>query len=159
MQTTAAGITLSLAFFVALASLPPPQGRLGWIVAILATVSTMTALAVERANTDLFISIIVAAVGQLALRTGAARWLAYALIFRGVFPQIHPVTLLILALREKPRAFVATIVRAQSYSSRSSGSSIGASMAFRNAFTALNRPYFQDQFGAVDFRRMASQVC
>jgi hypothetical protein len=151
MQTMAAGITMSLAFFVALASLPTPQGRLGWIVAILATVSTMTALAVERANTDLFIFMIVAVVGPLALSTGATRWLAYALILLGAFLKFYPVTLLILALREKPRAFVAIIVGSVIFIAlfvlfyRAS-----LPMAFRNAFSALDRPYFQDQFGAVD---------
>src|SRR5262249_24132009 len=148
-QTTATGITLSLAFFVALVSLPQPQGQFSWVITVLATMSTMTVFAVERGNLDLVIFIIGAAVGRLALCTGAARWLAYPLILFGAFLKFYPATLLILALREKPRVFAAITTGSFMLIALFGLFYRGPlAMALRNA--SFVGSYFQDLFGAVN---------
>jgi hypothetical protein len=146
-----AGIVLSLAFFAALATLPPPQDRRGWLVTGLATFSTMTAYAIERGNNDLVIFVLAALAGHLMLRTTWVRVVAYAVILFGAFLKFYPLALLILALREMPRAFLGLLT----------ASLILVALFIAHYQTQLamammlvpTGSYFTDFFGAVNLPR------
>jgi len=145
------GIALALGFFLAFASLPQPRDRFGWRMTGLAFFSTMVIFAIERGNNDLMIFVMVAAIGHLLVRSWRARWLAYALILAAGLLKYYPLTLLIVALREKPRAFIAVAVATMI--------AVALFIVHYRAELALGvdlvptGSYFTDFFGAVNLPR------
>ncbi|HZL59282.1 MAG TPA: hypothetical protein VFC38_06250 [Stellaceae bacterium] len=105
--TQIAGLAVDLLFFAALFCLPAPR-RLGdGVLMLLATLSTMTVFAVERANIDLVVFAFAAFGGALLLRPGRARLAGYALFVVAALTKFYPAALLFVTLRERSRLFIA----------------------------------------------------
>ena len=100
------GLCLAISFFLALALLPPPRTGKELTPRLVATLSPVTAYAVERANPDLLMFVIATAAGVLLLGPLRRRVAAYALIVIAGLLKIYPLVLLVLTLRERPRVFL-----------------------------------------------------
>lgn len=108
-----AGSTVTLAwgcdllFVLSLVFLPPPRRARDAALVILATLSTMVAFAVERANPDTIIFILCLLAGFLALRTSWMRFAGYGVALIAGLLKYYPLALLALTARERVRRFLA----------------------------------------------------
>lgn len=103
--TAVAGIALSAFFFAVLATLPLPRDLFGWAVMILATLSPVTAYAIERGNNDLIVFILLALATHTMSRGLRVRVIGYGLVMLAAFLKFYPLTGMVAALRERPRQF------------------------------------------------------
>jgi hypothetical protein len=104
------GLLLAVAFAASLLWLPaPPRGR-AELAVLLATASPVVAFALERANADLLIFLLVVAGALLAARGQAARIGGYALFLLGALLKFYPLVLLAVVLRERPRVVFALVL-------------------------------------------------
>lgn len=104
------GLALAAAFGASLFLLPPaPPGRARWAV-LLATVSPVVAFALERANADLLIFLIVLAGARLLAGGQGARIAGHGLFVLGGLLKFYPLALLILLLRERPGVMFALVL-------------------------------------------------
>ena len=146
--TNVFGLAFATLFFLSLALLPPPRTRLDFSISLLATMSSATALALERANTDLIMFLmIIVSVWACSLRL-PFRLAGYALITLAGLLKFYPMVALIIALRE--RAAVIAIV------ALSAGAALAALFSFYHdeiVRMAVNFPHtfsFILQFGVTD---------
>src|SRR5215469_11168458 len=147
-DTQIAGLIVDGLFLLSLVALPAPRDAAQAALMLFATLSTMTAFALERANLDVLIFVLVVLAGVLLQRGLAARLTAFAMIGIAALIKFYPVVLLIAALRERPRLFVAVsavvagvlIALAALYHAE-------LAMAFGNL---PKRLYFQSMFGAAN---------
>ena len=100
------GLGFGLLFFASLAALPPQPRTLAACVTFLATFSSSTAYALERGNADLIMFLMVIAGTGCWLRSLRWRLLGYGIFLLAGLLKFYPCVLLVLALRERPRAFV-----------------------------------------------------
>ena len=98
------GVALALAAIAAMLVLPVPDGRIGRGLLLAAAVSPDTVFALERANVDVLIFIVVAAAVPLLAGGMAARAVAYGLFLAMGLLKFYPLVLLGLLVRERPRA-------------------------------------------------------
>jgi hypothetical protein len=106
------GLAFAALFFLSLALLPPPRTRLDFSISLLATISSATALAVERANTDLIMFLmIIASVWACGLWL-PFRLAGYGLITLAGLLKFYPFVALIIAIRERPAVFAAVALTA-----------------------------------------------
>jgi hypothetical protein len=104
------GLLLAFAFAASLLWLPaPPRGRAAWAV-LFATASPVVAFALERANADLLIFLLVVSGAVLAARSQAARIAGYALFLLGAMLKFYPLVLLAVVLRERPGVVFALLL-------------------------------------------------
>lgn len=103
VDRVAVGVTLGLAFLVSLAGLPAPESVAEMAVRMACVLSTMVVFAIERANPDLLIFLLVMAALRLLRGALAARVLAYGLIFLAGAVKYYPFVLLSLMARERVR--------------------------------------------------------
>ena len=155
-DTASVGTILGLAFFAALAAVPPPRGARAWLLMLLAATSNMTIYGVERGNNDLLIFIMVAVAGRLMLRRSAGRMAGYALVMLAGLLKFYPIALMILALRERPRTFVA-IAAASAAALAVFLVHYRAEIAMAVALTPTGS-YFTDFFGAVNLPRGLAEM-
>lgn len=143
------GIALAVAFLLSLATLPPPRNRRDFMLTLLATLSSLTVFALERANVDVIIFLLALLGVHLWAGGLASRLCGYAVFTFAALLKFYPLVLLILALRERVRVFVPVCLAV-----------VGALAAFvwtyRVELAAIggNIPrgsYFMDLFGAVNF--------
>lgn len=100
------GTVLNLAFLASLAALPTPDDWRGaWVMSLGAT-STAVVFAVERANPDILIFLLIFPVAALMLRGGVVRGAGYGLIWFAAGLKFYPISLLALALRERVWRFL-----------------------------------------------------
>ncbi|HXQ52324.1 MAG TPA: hypothetical protein VN802_14615 [Stellaceae bacterium] len=101
------GFAVVTAFFVSLGLLSRP--RSGWevLVTLIATLSPVTAFAVERANVDVIMFLLAMGAGILLLGPWRRRVGGYTVILFAGLLKFYPLALLILSLRERPRTFLA----------------------------------------------------
>jgi hypothetical protein len=99
--TNLIGTCLVVGFLLSLGNLPRPAGRTQIVLILLATVSTMTTFAVERANVDIVMFLLVLCAGHLLLRNGPERLLGYGLVLLAGWLKFYPLVLLLLAVRER----------------------------------------------------------
>jgi hypothetical protein len=104
--TNPLGLCLTISFFLALAVLPPPRSGKELLPRLVATLSPITAFAVERANIDLLVFLVATAAGVLLLGPLRKRVAAYAMIIVAGLLKIYPLMLMVLTLREQPRLFL-----------------------------------------------------
>jgi len=146
--TNVSGLFFAALFFLSLAFLPPPRTRPDFAITLLATLSSATAFALERANTDLLMFLmIVVSVWTCAL------WLpfrlsGYALITLAGLLKFYPMVALIITLRERP-AVVATVALAAGAALAALAFSYHEELA-RVAGNLINPSYFTLQFSAKD---------
>jgi hypothetical protein len=106
-----AGIGVDLVFLASLALLPPARTWRATIVVVAATLSNSVVLAVELANADVIMFVLLLLAGLAALRPSAIRFVAYPLIVSAAMLKFYPVVGMIVALRERPgRAIVIALV-------------------------------------------------
>jgi hypothetical protein len=105
--TNTLGLTLDLGFLASLTLLPPPARPSGIVILAAAVVSPASIFALERGNNDLLIFILATLTGCLILRSQWTRLLGYACIVVAAALKFYPVTLLVLAWRERwPRCLI-----------------------------------------------------
>lgn len=104
------GLMLAFAFAASLLWLPAaPRGR-AELAVLLATASPVVAFALERANADLLIFLLVVSGALLMARSQAARIAGYALFLLGAMLKFYPLVLLAVVLRERPRVVFALVL-------------------------------------------------
>lgn len=100
-DTTAVGWTLDLLFILSLSVLPPPKCGRELILVLMATLSTMIAFALERANLDILLFMMALAAGLVSEGRLAFRLCGYCLALLAALLKYYPVTILIIAFRER----------------------------------------------------------
>ena len=106
-DTAAVGWLLDVVFLVSLSLLPSPRCFLGLILVVAATLSTMVVFALERANPDVLMFIMVLAAGILAERGLFMRVLGYTVALLPALLKYYPIMVLVIVFREIPAIFVA----------------------------------------------------
>jgi len=101
------GWGLDLLFIISLTLLPTPKGRVGLILVLAATMSTMIGFALERANPDVFLFLLALTAGFLVQRRLASRLLSYGLVLLAALIKYYPIMGLVIIFRERIPAFVA----------------------------------------------------
>jgi hypothetical protein len=110
--TTPVGLGLDLAFLLSLAAVPVPVERRNQWLMLAAVLSTMSVYAVERANNDVVIFLLVLVAGVALAQppagggTTAWRRCAYPLILLAGMLKFYPIVGLIVSLRERRLAFI-----------------------------------------------------
>jgi hypothetical protein len=99
--TTPIGLTLDLIFLAGLVMLPPARHLTGILIIAAAVATPAVAFALERANNDLVIFLLAMLVCLLILRSAGLRLLGIAFAVLAAALKFYPVTLLILAWRER----------------------------------------------------------
>lgn len=97
------GALLGGAFLVSLAALPAPRTRLDVTARLLATLSSLTAFAVERANSDLVVFVLLILAIRLWSGRTAWRFAGYAVIIAAGLLKFYPFIALVIVLFERPR--------------------------------------------------------
>src|SRR5580704_2489680 len=106
-----AGVGVDLVFLASLALLPPARTWRATVVVVAATLSNSVVLAVELANADVIMFVLLLLAGLAALRPSAIRFVAYPLIVFAAMLKFYPVVGMVVALRERPvRAVVVVLV-------------------------------------------------
>jgi len=105
--TAPIGLGLDLLFLASLAALPQPTSRGQWWLTMAAVFSPMTIYAVERANNDLVIFLLVLGAGLAQGMPGKRHLLAYPLLLFAGLLKFYPLAAMGSALREGRRAFLA----------------------------------------------------
>jgi len=100
------GWSLGILFITSLNLLPAPKRWIELILVLAATWSTMVAFALERANPDLFIFLLVLTAGFLAQGRLAARQLGYVVALLAALIKYYPIMALIIVCRERIPVFV-----------------------------------------------------
>ena len=104
------GLALDLLFILSLASvLRPRTSREIWIYG-LAVLSPTTVYAVERANNDLIVFLLILSGGMLLTVRQPSRLCSYALFLVAGLLKYYPLALLVLLIRERRRAAVALLI-------------------------------------------------
>ena len=98
-----AGLVLGTTFLCSLAALPPPLSRTETLVRVACVLSMTAVFAVERANLDLLIFLLVLIVLFLLHRSPIVRGFGYAVAFIAGAIKYYPFVLFGLAARERPR--------------------------------------------------------
>ena len=133
----ALGLGLVVLFLVALTFLPP--GR-GWRLITLATVSSTTMFAIERANVDLLMFV-------MAMLTVRLRFAGYAVALLAGMLKFYPIVLLVVAARERVVACLAVWMVA--FSVVALWFAMGATDILRAIANIDSNPPFDDNlFGA-----------
>lgn len=97
------GLALGIGFLISLFALRPPSSAVEMALRLAAVLSTMVVFAVERANPDLLIFILVIIMLTLLRRSHTARGLAYCVAFLAGTIKYYPFVLLGLLVRERLR--------------------------------------------------------
>jgi hypothetical protein len=100
------GITTILLFLSVLPLLPPGRGWWQTAAITLATISSVVAYAVERANVDLLIFVLAMIAITLNCRCAPVRLLGYSAVLVAGMLKFYPVSLMILAVRERLMVFL-----------------------------------------------------
>jgi len=144
--TPYAGLLVNGVFMLSLMLLPMPRRPPDVALMTLALLSSTVAFGAERANVDLVIFAAAAVIAALIQRAARVRFVAYAMIAAAALVKYYPVTLFLLALRERPKRFVAVAISAVALTV------IFVAMHHADlalAFGHLPKPlYFADQFGS-----------
>jgi hypothetical protein len=104
---TALGLATVLLFIIALPFLPPARGWWQTAVITLGTISSVVMFALERANVDVVIFLFAMLGVTLTRRSMPLRMLGYAVALLAGMLKFYPITLLILAVRERLGVFIA----------------------------------------------------
>lgn len=142
------GISIVLAFMSSLFWFIKPANWPELIVFVLACTSTMVVFALERGNVDVILFIMLVVAGVLSTGSLASRILSYFLILLAGLLKFYPLIVLLTALRERPRTFLAIAAAVGLIV-------VGFFYRFRSELAAAlkNTPsggYASDLFGAVN---------
>lgn len=104
-QRVPLGLALDGLFLLSLFTLPRPRCWSEFWLLLLAALSSSTLYALERANIDVAIYLLVLAAVQLLLRGPRARLAGYATLLGAAAIKFYPASLMVLAAYERPRRF------------------------------------------------------
>jgi hypothetical protein len=104
-DTMAVGWSLDLVFLLSLSLLPPPRRTLELVVTLVATLSTMVAFALERANPDILLFLLTLATGLLTQYPLLMRVLGYFLGLAAALVKYYPIMVLVITFRERACVF------------------------------------------------------
>ena len=104
------GLSLDLLFIVSLASVLLPRTLREMLVYGLAVLSPTTVYALERANNDLIVFLLILSGGILLMAPRPYRLFSYALFLVSGLLKYYPLALLVLLIREHRRAVVAFLI-------------------------------------------------
>ncbi|WP_238321957.1 hypothetical protein [Komagataeibacter europaeus] len=141
------GMGVDIAFFLSLLLLPVGRSwrNTRWIAA--GIVSSATLFAVERGNNDLVLFVLAVCAATLVCRSGACRLLAYGFALLAGLLKYYPMTLMLIATRERPGRFVAVGVASVV------AVAVFAAVTWHDLVRALalipTGSYFEDMFGSV----------
>lgn len=142
------GLALAVLFGLAIASLPPVRRWYECLIMTLVAVSSVAVFALERANVDVILFLMLMAGARLWRGRLPLRLLAYAVIFVAGLLKYFPMAALILCLRERMRVLLlvggtaAAVLLALVFGYRDE-----LRAALHNVPTVW---YFGDGFGAID---------
>ncbi|HEV2549647.1 MAG TPA: hypothetical protein VGU20_20185 [Stellaceae bacterium] len=109
-MTMPLGVGMAGVFVLSLAVVAPIRRGRDFVLCVLATTSPTVIFALERANADIIVFLLVVAAGLLWPRLSSGwRLVAYAPPLLAALLKYYPITLLCLAIRERPRVFAAVI--------------------------------------------------
>ena len=111
-NTTAVGWVLDFVFIASLSLLPPPQRLVELLLVLAATLSTMVVFALERANADVILFLLILTTGCLAERGRAARMIGYGLALLSALLKYYPIMVLTVLFRERIAVFAAVALAA-----------------------------------------------
>jgi hypothetical protein len=109
-DTRTVGWGLDLIFLVSLTLLPPPRTALEFVFLLAATFSTMVAFALERANPDTLLFVLILAAGLCTQYKLVMRLLGYAAALLAALLKYYPIVALILVFRERISIFVSIVL-------------------------------------------------
>jgi hypothetical protein len=109
-QRVTLGLPLDLCFLLSLFALPPPRRWSEFRILLLALLSSSVAMAMESANIDVALYLLVFGAVHLLLRGTGARLLGCSVLLGAAAIKFYPACLLILAVREPPGRFVAIML-------------------------------------------------
>lgn len=106
-QRVPLGLGLDVLFLLSLFTLPHPRRWSEFWLLLLAALSSSTLYAIERANIDVAIYLLVLGAVHLLLRSPGARLVGYATLLGAAAIKFYPACLMVLATRERPARFLA----------------------------------------------------
>jgi hypothetical protein len=106
------GLAMDAAFFLSLGLLPQSRRPSDIVVAVLATFSGACAYALERANIDVVIFLLVVCGGWCWARSSSVRLVGYGLMTFAGLLKFYPLVLFLLFLRERMTYFIALSIAA-----------------------------------------------
>jgi hypothetical protein len=109
-DTMTVGWGLDLLFIGSLTLLPPPRRPVELVLVLAATLSTMVVFALERANPDILLFMMVLAAGLLAECRASVRLIGYGLALLAALLKYYPIMALITIFRERPPRFFAITI-------------------------------------------------
>ncbi|HUC70789.1 MAG TPA: glycosyltransferase 87 family protein [Stellaceae bacterium] len=163
--TTAVGLGLGLVFIASLATVcRPATGREALVLALTA-LSPMTVYALERANTDVAVFLLILAGCGLGRTPRPWRFGAYALYFFAGLLKYYPLVLLVLIARERRRDAIAIgatagcVLLVLAVCGRSelakALANIPSASYYTGSFSALNLPFgLADILNGIHFHRL-----
>ena len=104
-DTTWVGWGLDIIFLLSLSLLPPPRRLLDLVLVLAATLSTMVVFALERANPDILVFLLVLATGLLTEYRLFMRLFGYFLGLVAALIKYYPAMVLVVAFREQVTTF------------------------------------------------------
>jgi hypothetical protein len=104
-DTAAVGWCLDLVFLLSLCLLPPPRRPVELVLIVAATLSTMVAFALERANPDILLFLLALATGLLTGYPLFMRLFGYFLGLAAALVKYYPIMILVVAFRERVSVF------------------------------------------------------
>jgi hypothetical protein len=104
-DTTWVGWGLDIIFLLSLSLLPPPRRLLDLVLVLAATLSTMVVFALERANPDILVFLLVLATGLLTEYRLFMRLFGYCLGLSAALIKYYPAMVLVVAFREQVTTF------------------------------------------------------
>jgi hypothetical protein len=139
------GLSLAVVFLLSLTLLPRPRRWRELALTVLATLSTASIYAVERANTDLVIFLLAIVAGLLWSRVSSVRLMSYPVIVLAGLLKFYPMTVLVVCLREPPRILLTVTLAVVTVV-------VAFAVYFQAELAAVPRnipgaPYFFDFFG------------
>ena len=109
-DTTTVGWTLDLLFLLSLSLMPPPRRWLELTLIVAATLSTTVVFAVERANTDVVLFLLVLATGLFTECRLPIRLLGYSLGLVAGLLKYYPIMVLTVIFRERIPVFLLLVL-------------------------------------------------
>ncbi len=106
-DTPLVGSIIDFLFLLSLGFLPRPRRPFELALVLAATLSTMVAFAVERANFDVVLFLMVLASALLAEGRFAPRLLGYGVALFAALLKYYPIMALVILFRERTRRFIA----------------------------------------------------
>ncbi len=163
-NTTVVGLSLSLLFIGSLTAVCQRATQIEMLPIALTVVSPMTVYAVERANNDLIVFLLILAGCGLLRLSRPTRFAAYALFLFAGLLKYYPLILLVSVFRERRRDAIAVALTAAAilvFMVLRNHTEIARAVAripspsyFADSFAAVNLPFgFAEILGIIPYRR------